>query len=115
MKDVFGKEHEDFKINTYETAFNLNAISIDQMETVFAKFEQMTPEIRIVVSEELDKWAEFSTTFDDKCIVLSNKDFQIVVTGNYAPRSNDIILYARGWKNPVIYSCCGNIELWDHS
>lgn len=99
------------KIDTYQTFFQTNAQSIDQIDELFRKHSERVPEVKMYVSEALDKWADFTKQFDN-CTAFGDDAFRNLVTGNYALRTNDVIITS-GDKSgqTLIISCCGMIEL----
>lgn len=98
------------KINTYKTVFQSDALSIDQIDEVFRTMAARIPVV-MYVSGKLDNHADFTKQFDN-CIAFSDDEFRNLVTGNYALRTNDVIITSGSGNNQtLIISCCGRIEL----
>ena len=110
MKDIFGKEHEAIKIDTYQCIFSMDAQSIEEIRTMYKQHYSRLPGIKMIVSEDLNRLADFHTDNPD-VIVLARSEFSNVCTGSYSLRNNDIVLYHKRMDMPAIFSCCGNIKL----
>lgn len=99
------------KIDTYQCFFQMGAMSIEQIEDLFRGHSARIPEVKMYVTKGLDKWADFTKSFDN-CTAFGEDDFRNLVTGNYALRNNDVIITS-GDKSgqTLIVSCCGMIEI----
>lgn len=102
--------HDVKKIDTYQTFFQTDAKSIDQIDEVFRTMAERIPVV-MYVSGRLDSHAEFTKQFDN-CIAFSDDEFSKLTTGNYSLRSNDVVISSgSGHGQTLIISCCGQIEL----
>lgn len=100
------------KIDTYQTFFQTDALSIEQIDELFRGHSERLPEVKMYVSKRLDNHADFTKQFDN-CTAFNDDEFRNLVTGNYALRTNDVIITS-GDKSgqTLIISCCGMIELY---
>lgn len=100
-------------INTDLCIFLLEGCTVEQLHGLFSKLKGNIPELKMIVGAGLDSACGFSSTFGDSVIVASNDNFRELGKGNYTLRSNDVIFWQDTVEQPCIYSCSGNINLWE--
>lgn len=99
----------DLRINSHACTYMMNAQSIGQIKDMFAKLHAHIPELKLVASASLEKYAKFND-FTDALVVLEDHEHSRVVIG--APlRNNEVIFWSPTVQSPGIYACCGDLEL----
>lgn len=99
----------DIKINSIGCTYLMGALSIDQIKAQFAKLHGHIPELKIVVSEALEKHAKFQD-FTEACVVLGQHAHSKLIVGTPL-RNNEVVFWSPTVQSPGVYSCSGNLEL----
>lgn len=99
-------------IDTDQCIYLLEAFTVDQLFTLFKVLRERAS-IQIIVGAALDEACEFSKNFPE-VIVVSKEVHRLFAKGSYTLCSNNVVIITEGEEQPCVYSCSGNMKLWDH-